>query len=83
MFFLLVAVVSLHQIYQTLSKQDKWPLRVVACRLIECFGRAFLVPFLVSFYMFRIEQLPTFVLVPLLLFVSFIGYREFYGLMKV
>jgi hypothetical protein len=84
MFFLLVTVVALHQIYITLTnKQDKWPLRHLTSRLIEYFGRVFLFPFIISYYIIRIGSLPILFLLPMILIVSFIAIRESFGLIKV
>lgn len=50
MFLLLVAVVSMHQVYATLQdKVDRWPLRIIALRVIETLGRV-MVPCIIIFY---------------------------------
>jgi hypothetical protein len=84
MFFLLVAVVSLHQVYSTLTnKKDKWPLRSVALRLIEYIGRVFLLPFIIVYYFLRIDPLPATIVLPAAIIVVFIWYRESFGLWKI
>jgi hypothetical protein len=84
MFFLLVAVVSLHQIYSTLThKKDKWPLRSIALRFIEYLGRVFLLPFIIIYYFLRIDPLSSTIILPLAFIVLFIWYRESFGLYKI
>jgi hypothetical protein len=56
MFLLLVGVVVLHQTYATLhNKKERWPLRNFYMRLIESFGRIFLIPFVLIYYVGQIE----------------------------
>lgn len=52
MFLVLVLVVVIHQMYTTLQdKQDRWPLRQVYLRMLECFGRTVLLPFIVCYFL--------------------------------
>ena len=52
MFLLLVAVISMHQVYATLKqKVDRWPLRAITLRLIEFTGRVFILPFIVVYFL--------------------------------
>lgn len=84
MFFLLVAVVSIHQLYSTLiHKKDKWPLRSIGLRFLEFMGRVFLFPFIILYYILRIDSLPITYLIPMSFIVVFIWYRESFGLMKI
>lgn len=51
MFFMLVCVITLHQIYATLNeKQERWPLRTFSLRVIETLGRCLVVPFIVIYF---------------------------------
>eukprot|EP00981_Chlorochromonas_danica_P009535 scaffold2721_cov181-Ochromonas_danica.AAC.13 len=53
MFLVLVLVVVIHQMYTTLQdKQDRWPLRQVYLRILECFGRTVLLPFIVCYFLY-------------------------------
>lgn len=51
MFFLLCVVVSLHQAYATVyEKLEIWPLRGIYLRLLELWGRTFLMPIIFSYF---------------------------------
>lgn len=53
MFLVLVLVVVVHQLYSTLQeKQDRWPLRLVYLRILECAGRSVVLPFVVAYFVF-------------------------------
>eukprot|EP01031_Cornospumella_fuschlensis_P035126 gene35126-42544_t len=56
MFIVLVVVCVSHQLHFTLSlKQDIWPLRIFYVRLIEGFGRAVLIPYVLLFFVVDFE----------------------------
>lgn len=84
MFFLLVIVVALHQLYSTLIfKHEEWPLRLIFLRLIECTGRVLLFPLIILYYMLQINTFNSSLLLTMFIGVSTIGLREFFGLLKV
>lgn len=57
MFLLLVIVVILHQTYATIhNKLDRWPLRTVYLRIVECIGRTVIMPAIVLYYLSQIPH---------------------------
>lgn len=83
MFFLLVIVVTLHQLYSTLIfKNENWPLRGVFLRLIECVGRVLLFPLILLYYMLQINTFSYSILFTMVIGVTAIGLREAFGLSK-
>eukprot|EP00981_Chlorochromonas_danica_P009428 scaffold2678_cov236-Ochromonas_danica.AAC.3 len=57
MFLVLVLVVVVHQIYSTLQeKQDRWPLRLVYLRILECAGRTVVLPFVTAYFVFAMPS---------------------------
>ncbi len=84
MYLLLVIVIGLHQVYATLKmKEDRWPLRGIALRAIEFFGRVFFLPFVVIYFVQSISYKGLIVALTLLFTVIFlvvIGGQELVGL---
>lgn len=84
MFFLLVAVVALHQLYSTLTfKHEEWPLRLVFLRLIESTGRVLLFPLIIIYYMIQINSFSYPLFFSMTVGVLTIAIRELFGLSKV
>ncbi len=88
MFLLLVAVVSMHQIYATLKqKVDRWPLRAVVLRIIEFTGRVIILPFIVVYFLTMItyhdELMTSQAMIGLTSAVTFIiAIQEVFGVKK-
>lgn len=86
MFLLLVIVVILHQAYATLyEKLDRWPLRIVYLRLLECTGRTFVLPAIILYYMNEIpdtlsKSTQDVVVGMVFAATSIILFREYFGL---
>ncbi len=58
MYLLLVIVIGLHQVYATLKmKEDRWPLRGIALRAIEFFGRVFFLPFVMIYPIYFVQSI--------------------------
>jgi hypothetical protein len=87
MFLLLVLAVVLHQAYATMiDKADRWPLRTLLLRLIECTGRITIFPIAGYFFISGIGDLSHMLLWGMILVIlpvtGFIATREFFGVWK-